>query len=157
KGLLGTFGRFDSRALVLDGKREVLNYLDSLAPDVRVVVMDPTDERCSSWKMADDILDEDDANTLAEILVPVNERASQPYFDDAARHILAAVVKALIRLKPGRWELRDIAYCLRSMDRIKALLSGTEEGRDLVALYFSKLKTAQDVMSTIGTKVGRYN
>jgi type IV secretory pathway TraG/TraD family ATPase VirD4 len=119
--------------------------------------MDPTDERCSSWKMAEDILDEDDADTLAEILVPINERASQPFFDDAARQILAAVVKALIRLKPGRWDLRDIVYCMRSMDRIKALLSGREEGRDLVKQYFSKLKTAQDVMSTIGTKVGRFN
>src|SRR5205823_239870 len=101
--------------------------------------------------------DGDDAATFSEILVRVSEHASQPFFDEAARHLLADVVKALIRLKPGRWALRNIVYCMRSMERIKALISGTEEGRDHVTLYFSKLKTAQDVMATIATKIGRFD
>jgi hypothetical protein len=150
------FRRLDARAIIYDGKKKVLNYLDSLDLGVRVVILNPTDARCSAWALAKDIVTEDDANTLAEILVPVNDRASQPFFDDAARLILAAVVLALIRLKPGRWTLRDVVYCMRSMDRIKAILSLSEEGRELVVQYFSKVKTAQDVMSTIATKVGRF-
>src|SRR5207302_2665154 len=103
-----------------------------------------------------DIVDEDDAATRDEIFAPLDDHASRPFFDDAARALLQAVVEALIRTKPGRWTLRDIVYCMRSMKRIEALVGTTQEGKELIELYFSKEKTAQHVMSTIATKVGRF-
>jgi hypothetical protein len=156
KFFLSSFKRFDARALVFDAKREFYGYVDSLGLGTRVVIMDPTDARCFSWAMSKDVVDEDDAKTLAEIFVEKNERASQPFFDDAARELCQAVVEALIRKKPGQWGLRDIVYAMRSDKRIKALVRDTEEGRDLIRLYFSKEKTAQDVMSTVATKIGRF-
>jgi hypothetical protein len=156
KRFLPTLNQMDARAIISDPKHEFLRYVDSLALGVKVVIFDPTDERCAMWDIAADILDEDDSATLAEIFVPKNERASQPFFDNAARELLQAVVETLIRRKPGRWTLRDIVYCMRSMKRIKALIGTTDEGRDLIEQFLSKEKTAQDVMSTIGTVIGRF-
>jgi type IV secretory pathway TraG/TraD family ATPase VirD4 len=154
KTLLGTLTRFDARAIVLDAKREFIRFIDSLALGVRVVIFDPTDARCHAWNMAADIVDEDDAATLAEIFVERNEHASRPFFDDAARELLKEVVEALIRKK--RLTLRNIVYTMRSEKRIRALIGTTEEGRDVIAQYLSKERTVQDVMSTIGTKIGRF-
>jgi type IV secretory pathway TraG/TraD family ATPase VirD4 len=156
KTFLPTLNLLDGRALILDPKHEFYRYIDSLDLGVRTIIFDPTDVRCASWKVAEDILDEDDAGTLAEIFVLTNERASQPFFDDAARALLRGVVEAHIRTMPKRWTLRHIVYCMRSMERIKALLKTTDEGKDLIQQYLSKEKLAQDIMATVATKIGRF-
>jgi hypothetical protein len=154
--LLPTLNTLDARAIVFDPKREVYQYIDALRLGRRVIIFDPTDARCWAWRLAADIRDEDDARAWGEIAVPRNDHATQPYFDNAARELLIAVVCHLQRKMPLRWSLRHVVHVMLSARRIKALLSTTREGRETLELYFKKEKTLDDVMSTVATHLGPY-
>jgi type IV secretory pathway TraG/TraD family ATPase VirD4 len=113
------------------------------------------DKRGVAWDMAKDITNSTQAEAMAEILMPKNERASQPYFDDAARSFLKGVLCTFIDKKPGRWTFRDVIFTLRSRSRLVQVLRQTPDGRELLELYFSK-DTVLDVLSTIANKTDPY-
>jgi len=63
---------------------------------------------------------------------------------------------SLMRTAPGAWEFRDVIYALRNAERLKRLLARCRETEDLIPQYFSNERTANDVLSTVATKMQRY-
>jgi len=63
---------------------------------------------------------------------------------------------SLMRTAPGAWEFRDVIYALRNEERLKRLLARCRETEDLIPQYFSNERTANDVLSTVATKMQRY-
>jgi hypothetical protein len=141
------------RALWFDAKQDSLSELAGMGVPFKTLNM--FDKRGVAWDMAKDITDETQAEAMAEILMPKNERASQPYFDDAARSLLKGVLCNFIERKPGRWTFRDVIFTLRSRSRLVQVLRQTPEGRELLELYFSK-DTVLDVLSTVANKTDPY-
>ena len=89
------------RAIIYDAKQDIVSILagmrdrptvdGKLSLSCRVVLLNPFDKRSAAWDMAKDILAPVTAQQIATILIPVEKNASQPFFTDAARHILTGV------------------------------------------------------------------
>ena len=140
----------NTRALVYDGKRDMLPILHGLglAPD-RIKMLNPFDARSVAWDMARDITTPAAALELAHILIPERGEA-QAYFPDTARRILSGVLTALLLTKPGRWTFLDVVLSCRDEERLFRLLQSTAETRELLAEAATGL-TWRSVKSTLDT------
>lgn len=156
--LVGT-GR-NHRALVYDAKHDMMAILQGIfkgagsAP--RIVLLDPFDTRGAAWKMAEDIRSPEMAEHLATMLVPEEKGASQPFFADAVRHLLSGVLKSFILTRPGTWTFANVLCVMRSEKQLRETLAACTQTRHLVAQYFSRADTFQDIFSTIATKLQRF-
>ena len=146
----------DSRALIYDPKRDMLPILHGLKLDCEIVTLHPFDKRCAAWDMAKDILSPASADQMATILIPAEKNSSSPFFTDAARALMAGVITVFIKKCPEEWTFRDLILTLKNTERLKTVLLSCEETKDLVEQYFSNERTANDVVSTIATKIQRY-
>ncbi len=151
--LVGT-GR-DHRALVYDAKRDVLSLLHGMSLPCRIVTLNPFDRRSVAWDMAADITAPATARQVATILIPEERHSAQPYFVDAARHLLTGVMVAFVRTCPGQWTFRDVVLALRSKEHLGQVLRRTPETSDLVR-YFEPDQTFASVLSTIATKMAGF-
>lgn len=146
----------DTRALIYDAKRDMLSILEGMNLKCPIHIMNPFDSRCVAWDMAKDITSPSAADQVATILIPEEKNSSSPYFSDAARALMSGAIVSLMRSAPGAWEFRDVIYVLKNAERLKSLLSRCEETEDLISQYFSNERTANDVISTVATKIQRY-
>ena len=146
----------DTRALIYDAKQDMLSVLEGMKLGCPIYILNPFDKRCAAWDMAGDITSPSSADQLATILIPEEKNSSSPYFSDAARALMSGVIVSLMRTAPGAWEFRDVIYALKNAERLKKLLSRTKETEDLIPQYFSNERTANDVISTVATKIQRY-
>jgi len=146
----------DHRALIYDAKQDMYSILKGINPPCEVMILNPFDKRGVAWDMAKDITSPATAQQIASILIPENKNASQPFFADAARHLLSGVLISFIKNAPENWRLRDVLIALKSQERLKKVLLATPETSDLVEQYFSDATTARNVMSTVATKMQRY-
>lgn len=146
----------DTRALIYDAKQDMISILEGMRLKCPIHILNPFDARCSAWDMAADIKAPSSAEQVATILIPEEKNSSSPFFTDAARALLAGTIVALMRTAPGDWQFRDVLYALRNAERLKGLLSRCRETEDLVPQYFSNERTANDVISTVATKIQRY-
>ena len=151
---IGTGG--DSRALIYDPKRDMLPILAGLGLKAEVITLHPFDKRGAAWDMAKDITSPALADQTATILIPPEKGSSNPFFTDAARALMTGVLTVFIRKCPDVWTFRDVIVALKSATRLKSVLLECEETHDLIEQYFSNEKTINDVMSTIATKIQRY-
>ena len=145
----------DRRAIVYDAKQDVLSTIHSMKPKCPVITLNPFDQRSAAWDMAADITSPATAQQIATILISENKNSSQPFFSDAARHLLTGVLISLINSCPGKWTFRDVLLAMKSKTRLIQVISRTPETRDLLE-YFHNEITAQNIMSTIQTKLQRY-
>ena len=152
--LIGT-GK-DHRALIYDAKQDMYSILKGINPPCEIMILNPFDKRGVAWDMAKDITSPATAQQIASILIPENKNASQPFFADAARHLLSGVFISFIKLCPEKWSLRDVLVALKSKERLSKVLLASPETSDLVEQYFSDATTARNVMSTVATKMQRY-
>jgi type IV secretory pathway TraG/TraD family ATPase VirD4 len=146
----------DQRALIYDAKQDIVSILAGINPPCEVVILNPFDKRGVAWDMARDITSPATAQQIATILIPENKNASQPFFSDAARHLLSGVLISFIKKCPEKWTFRDVVLALKSQERLKKVLLSSPETSDLVEHYFSDETTARNVMSTVATKMQRY-
>ncbi len=146
----------DTRALIYDAKRDMIPILVGQGMEDRIVSLHPFDQRGSAWDMAKDITSPASADQAATVLIPNEKGISNPFFTDAARALMTGVITVFIRICPEAWTFRDVIVALKSATRIKLVLGACEETRDLIEQYFANEKTANDVMTTIATKIQRY-
>ncbi len=146
----------DSRALIYDAKRDMLPILVGMGLEDKVVSLHPFDQRGASWNIAKDITSPASADQTATILIPNEKGSSNPFFTDAARALMTGVITVFIRKCPEAWTFRDVIVALKSASRIKMVLAECDETKDLIEQYFSNERTSNDVMSTIATKMQRY-
>ncbi|MGE4211701.1 MAG: type IV secretory system conjugative DNA transfer family protein [Oligoflexales bacterium] len=169
-----TYEEFDHRALVYDPKQEMLPFLlglnqyieeldrqDAEADDrepheikpIEIKTLNPFDVNGYAWDMASDITERAHAQEMSTILIPMEPNAHQPFFGDAARHLLEGVITSFMLSAGKRWTFRDVMYAMGTKDRIIEVLNLHEETRELIPLYFDHEETAKNIMSTVATKL----
>jgi hypothetical protein len=144
------------RALVYDAKRDFIPILSGIVDPSLIVPLNPFDERSFAWDMAKDIKTPANALQLATILIPPEKNTSQPFFADAARHLLSGVITALMVKAGEGWTFKDVIWTMLHQDVLVEVLAEAEETKKLVKLYFSHEGTAQNIMSTVATKLNPF-
>ncbi|HQH29101.1 MAG TPA: type IV secretion system DNA-binding domain-containing protein, partial [Oligoflexia bacterium] len=89
------------RALVYDGKQDMLSILYGMGLDADIVLLNPFDVRSAAWDIAADITTPAAAQEIASILIPEDKNTTQPFFPDSGRHLLTKTIEFLIRRLPG--------------------------------------------------------
>ena len=143
------------RALVYDAKQDSLPLIGGMSPGSPVRILHPSDRRASAWDMAVDITGPNAALQVATMLIPRSKNDTNPFFANAARHLLFGVLLGLIRFAPGRWTFRQLLLIARDPARLESALRLDESTRHLL-LYFNHEGTFQNIVSTILTCTAPY-
>lgn len=151
---------FNHRALIYDAKRDMLPILARMGltvetknrefPEART--LNPFDKRGFAWDLAKDIDCPAAALQVATILIP-RDNSSQPFFTDAARQLLYAVMLSFLAKDIKDWSLRHVLLILKDERRLREVIRNSVYTRDLEAPYFSEKRVTADVTSTIATKL----
>lgn len=141
---------FGHRAVVYDAKQDILGILGGMRAEVPIWILNPLDTRSVGWDMAADVHSPADVLQVASTLVPVAKNDANPFFTNAARHLLYGTLLSLVQLAPKRWTFRQALLLLRDPERLQDLLSKTESTRHLLN-YFAHAATAQNIFSTVLT------
>lgn len=105
--------------------------------------------------MAADITSPAAALQAATLLVPKAQQDANPFFSNAARHLMSAALLALILQAPGRWTLRHLLLVLRSESLLRVVLAQTEFTRPLLQ-YGEHAATFQNILSTLLTRIAPF-
>jgi type IV secretory pathway TraG/TraD family ATPase VirD4 len=141
----------DTRAILNDAKQDLMPILGSILPSQRVRTSNPFDERGYSWCLWKDVQEPRVAVEIAFTLIP-REHESQPFFADAARHLMYGVMISFM-LSGREWMFADLVRTLRSQRILKQVLRKHPYTRDLIGLYFRDARLLSNIMSTIATRM----
>lgn len=146
----------DVRALVYDAKQDFTSTIVGIAPKARLFILNPFDARGVAWDMAQDIDSPIYAQQMASILIPEVKNATQPFFADASRHLLTGVIVSLIKNAHYAWTFRDVLLIMKSRERIREALEACSYTSELADEYLQDGVTSNNIMSTIASKLHRY-
>ena len=141
----------DRRALVYDAKGDAMPILAAIAPRAEILTLNPFDERGVAWDLAADIREPRVALEFAHILIP-REHESQPFFSDAARHLLYGTVLGML-LRGNEWTFADVLRALQSPGISKAFLKSHRHTRSIVGRYFFDKRLLNNIFSTLACKL----
>lgn len=145
--------------IIFDAKRDILPTLAALGlrPEhENFWILNPFDERCAVWNLADAAKDPAMARYIATLLVPQEPQSTSPFFASAARDLVVYVIWGLCRLRGARWSLRDLLCALDSREHILAVTAQHPRAHRLVASILNDDKHAFGVLSTLTTKLARF-
>ncbi len=143
------------RALIYDAKQDLLNLLAGMKLDCPVCLLHPLDLRSAAWDMARDITAPASALQAATMLIPETKGDANPFFTNAARHLLYGTLLSCITQAPGRWTLRQLLLTVRDKERLKQALGALPQTEALLQ-YFEHPATLQNILSTILTCTAPY-
>lgn len=141
----------DMRALIYDAKQDVLPILDAYCESTNVKTLNPFDARGVAWDLYRDVREPRVAVEIAFTLIP-REHESQPFFSDAARHLVYGVILSFL-LSGHEWTFADLLRGLANPSRLKRILKAHPETRDIVSRYFYDRRLVSNIMSTLATKM----
>lgn len=141
----------DRRMLIFDPKRDVIPMLKGMAPDADIIITHPFDRRGAAWDISADCKEPRVAIELAFTLIP-SVPESQPFFSDAARHLLAGVLISYMWRKLD-FSFADVLRGLSSVRLMRRVLLACPHTRQLVGSYFYDKKLAGNILSTIATRL----
>ena len=154
-----------TRALIYDGKTDLLPVLYGMNLCCELYLINPRDRRTAGWDLAADLDGDDEAaEELIWIIIP-ERNESDIFFSQAARMILKGILfffmnHATRDPETGipQWDLLDVVNATRNDRVLKSILSGNEDSKHLIARYFETdaKKTTDNIMMTLDTCVGRY-
>ncbi len=151
-GITPSSGR---RALIYDAKQDMVSLVSGMRIQAPVYLLNPLDARSVAWDMAYDITSPAAALQAATLLIPKATQDANPFFSNAARHLLYGVLLALILKAPRRWTLRQVVLILRQEALLRRILDSRDETRYLLQ-YFEQPSTFQNIHSTILTRLAPY-
>ena len=152
---LGNAGRTpDLRALIYDAKQNILPLAAAICPHAKVVTSHPYDQRGAAWAISRDVKDPAVALEVAFTLIP-SIHESQPFFADAARHLMYGVMLSFI-LTGKPWTFATLLRVMQSASRIRRVLRRHPQTRAIEKEYFGDERLASNIMSTIATKLLPY-
>lgn len=138
------------RALLYDAKGDLLPILSSFCDRSRIKTTHPFDDRGVAWDLARDIREPRVALEIAFTLIPPDQE-SQPFFSNAARHLMYGVMKSYL-LSKLEWSFADLLRGLREPRRLRTILDRHPETRHINGLYLKNKRLLSDIISTIGSK-----
>lgn len=148
-----------TRAVVYDGKTEVLSALDAVGlPEARRVILHPFDARASAWDVAKDITGPGEIQEMAHLLFPPDQ-TTQPFFENAATDLLNGVLMGFNENPKtcGNWTLRDVFVALSRTHWLRSVLSWSPKyNAARQELYFKNRKTSNDILATVRSKAAKY-
>jgi type IV secretory pathway TraG/TraD family ATPase VirD4 len=149
--------RSNRRAIVYDAKQEMVQILGSIKLSCPVYVLNPFDVRATAWDMAKDIDSPAAARQLAATLVSDEKKESQPFFSNAVRELLVAIVTVFLITRPGRWTFREVLLVIKSKTLLKAVLGTHEFTKGTIHTFLECGEvTLGSIMATVATKLGPY-
>ena len=152
----------DRRALIYDVKTEWLSFLYGIGLAESIRILNPLDTRCYAWDVANDLKSLAEADQFGQVLVPVHDQDRNPFFTEAARSLIAGIVKTLMLTAgprgdvPARWTLRDLALIAGHPSRLRWVLLKKAKGtiiRDLVPQFLKAMETYHNIISSIALAV----
>lgn len=153
-------GRTPAEQLILfDAKGDAIPVLAAMglpptAP--HVWIMNPIDQRSAVWDLGEAVQTPLMARRLATLIVPPESQSNAPYFTDAARELVYAVILALNHIAGAAWTLRDLLCALDSREHITGVTARDPRAQVLAARILHDDRHSSGVLSTLGTKLGRY-
>lgn len=154
------FKDLDHRAIIYDAKQDIIPILRGMNLGVEIKTLNPFDDEGFGWDIAEDIKERVHALEISLILIPPDQNSQQPFFGDAARHLLEGVITSFMLNyadgKSEKWTFRDVIYTMGSKERIIEVLNNNEETREIIPLYFEHTETSKNIMSTVATKIKPY-
>jgi hypothetical protein len=145
----------DCRAMIDDFKGDTLPQLYGMELSCPVKTFHPFIQGGVAWAIAQDCTSPATALQIATILIPVVDGDKQPFFSDAARHLLFGVLIALMQRAPKNFTFRDVVLAVQSEKALRELLSSTEVTRNLVERYL-EAREFSSILSTIATKMAPF-
>jgi len=145
--------------IIFDAKRDILPTLAGLGlrpEQENFWILNPFDERCAVWNLADAAKDPAMARYIATLLVPREPQSTSPFFASAARDLVVYVIWGLYRLRGARWSFRDLLCALDSREHIFGVTARHPRASRLVASILNDDKHAFGVLSTLTTKLARF-
>lgn len=143
------------RALLYDAKQDLLPLLAGMHLRAPIHILHPLDRRAVAWNMAADIKTPASALQTASLLIPEIKTDNNPFFANAARHLLTGALNALIEQAGARWTLRHVLLVMRDPARLGNLLSRSDQTRFLLQ-YFEHPGTFQNILSTVLTALAPF-
>ena len=129
------------------------DYTSIYCDNSRDYIFCPLDQRTIEWNIFNDIETQFDVSLIANALIPNNPKASDPYWDNAARNILEAVLLFLSKHfeKPTN---KDLWEHISSFDKIVEIKESDEECKALLDYYINieDQKHTREVLGTILSK-----
>lgn len=168
--MLSVFGGavgHQSRAVVYDPKEEMLPFLHALGLGPRIRVLHPFLKAGTFWDVSADIDSPATARELASILVPDDQKGREPFWINAVREILSAVVMVFVNgaAENAKWDLRDLILATGDLDNLKNLLSvPMRDGKELPFarrvrtsyLEGSDRRTVDNILTSLRANLGIY-
>lgn len=146
---------FGHRALIYDAKQDLLSLLAGLRLRAPIRTLNPLDARSVGWNLAADIRTPASAFQMASTLIPDVKTDNNPFFSNAARHLMAGAINALLLHAKGRWTFRQLLLMMRDPDILRPLLDRSEQTRFLLQ-YFEHPGTFQNILSTVLTALAPF-
>ena len=144
--------------ILFDGKCDAIPQLASLGfypEDENVYILSPHDERCAVWDLAEGTKTPLMARHLASLLVPRETHSSAPYFWEAARDLVYAVILGLNHSEQN-WTFRDLICALDTQERIQRITARDERAKFIAKRILDDDKTAAGVLSSLGGKIVKF-
>ena len=146
--------------ILFDGKCDALPQLAALGlnpedESQNIYILDPNDERCAVWDLAEATRTPLMARYLATLLVP-EERSNAPFFPDSARDLIFAVLLGLGVPGNPKWDFRALICALDSRERIRGITARHPRAKVIAERILSDEKHSFGVLSSLGTKIVRF-
>ena len=149
-------GREVVSVVLYDDKRELPPVVAGLVGEGRMKILNPFDLRGVSVNVCF-LSHGGRAARLAEIYVPkgINPE-SQPYWNNASRDVIVAILMVYNTLAPGKWTLRDLHEALETIERVRFVLRHTARGRAVIRSHLSVDPAASNVMSNTRAAIAEF-
>ena len=145
--------------IMLDAKCNLVPLLAGLGygpEDENVFILNPFDERGASWPIGEAAQEPAGMRHIAELFVPEEPNSTAPYFADAGRELVIAVMYGLSAVLGANWTLRDLLCALDSRAHIELVASNHPRAAILAGRILNDEKHAEGVLSSLGSKLGKF-
>jgi len=146
--------------IIYDAKGDALPILACMglqAEDPNVWLLSPFDSRCAVWDLGEAATSLSMARQLATLLVREEKMSCAPYFSDAARYLIYAVILGLNRQLGEHWSLHDLIHALDARNRSAAIAAMELRAASVVAAIMEDdEKFSGRVISTLAANIGRF-
>jgi type IV secretory pathway TraG/TraD family ATPase VirD4 len=145
--------------VIFDVKGDIIPLLDAvgLGPQhPHVHLLNPYDTRATSWNLGEATQTPLMARTVAALLVPEERHSSAPFFADAGRELVYAVILALNLRRGPNWSFRDLLCALDSRDLIARVTGVDRRASRITKRILGDSQHSSAVLSTLATKVARF-
>ena len=147
---------FGERILIFDFKNDMLPLLADfgLTPENGgVVILNAFDSRGYEWDIAEAVQQPARAWGLCYLIVIKEPNSTAPYFSDAARILIFAVILSLNANFGADWQFRDLIHCLQNARTIIAIVSRNRESAEMALTILRDNKHARAVVASLATKI----